>query len=151
MAQVRDQVEAEFRKRDAVEKYDDSDNDRRGNLHASYLVRRTGDVIPAFADTLRLNYFHRSSIEGKSIAEAYTGTYASPYQSKIYFDRPIDQWGDFFFTNPYDHLIHRGKDMRFFDVKVPYTLLSYVKNGGSDNVEENFHTLFSSNLARKSM
>lgn len=149
MAQVRDQVEAEFRKRDAVEKYDDSDNDRRGNLHASYLVRRTGDVRPAFADTLRLNYFHRSSIEGKSIAEAYTGTYASPYQSKIYFDRPIDQWGDFFFTNPYDHLIHRGKDMRFFDVKVPYTLLSYVKNGGSDNVEENFHTLFSSNLGKK--
>lgn len=149
MAQIRDQVEAEFRKRDQVEKYDDSDNDRRGNLHATYLVRRTGDVKSAFVDTLRLNYFHRSSIEGKSIAEAYTGTYASPYQSKIYFDRPIDQWGDFFFTNPYDHLIHRGADMRFFDVKVPYTLMSYIKNGGSDNVEENFHTLFSSNLGKK--
>lgn len=148
-AQVRDQVEAEFRKRDTVEKYDDSDNDRRGNLHSVYLTRRTGDKKTAFVDTLRLNYFHRSSIEGKSIAEAYTGTYASPYQSKIYFDRPIDQWGDFYFTNPYDHLIHRGEDMRFFDVKVPYTLLSYVKNGGSDNVEENFHTLFSSNLGKK--
>lgn len=148
-AQVRDRVEAELRERDKVEKHDDSDNDRRGNLKAFALRKRTGDSYAAFVDTLRLNYFHRSSIEGKSIAETYTSTYASPYQSKIYFDRSVDQWGDFYFTMPYDHLIHRGQDMKFFDVKVPYTSMSYIKNGSSDNVEENFHTLFSSNLGKK--
>ncbi|MDO4695779.1 putative porin [Porphyromonas sp.] len=148
-AQIRDKIEEQFRKRDAIEKHDDSDNDRIGNLHATYIFRRTGDVKTAFLDTLKLNYFHRSSIEGLSVAEAYTSTYASPYQSKIYFDRPLDQWGDFYFTNPYDHLIHRGEDMRFFDAKVPYTSLAYIKNGGSDNVEENFHTLFSTNLGKK--
>lgn len=148
-AQVRDRVEAEFRDRDKKETFDDSDNDRRGNLNATYLSRRIGDVRSAFVDTLKLNYYQRSTIEGRSIAEAYTGTYSSPYQSKLYFDRPRDIWGDYFFIAPYDHLIHRGRDMRFFDAKVPYTFASYVKSGSSDNVEENFHTLFTTNLGKR--
>ena len=135
--------------RNRSKEYDDSDKDRHGNLSAYQLVRRVGDLRPAFVDTLKLNYYRRASAEGRSLAEAYTGSYSSPYQSKIYFDRPQDSWGDLFFLMPISHLLYKGERQRWFDTKVPYTFMSYSKSGSADDSEETFHTLFSSNFGKK--
>lgn len=129
--------------------YDDSDRDRLEGMHSFYLTPRVGDKRSAWVDTLMLNYFHRAFVDGLSIAEAYTGTQASPYQSKIYFDRPINKWGDFFFTNPYNHLFRRGKRMQWYDTKTPYTFLKYNTVGANDSQEQNFTFTFSSNLGKQ--
>lgn len=125
---------------------DDTDADRHGTLQSYYLSSRSGDLRSAPLDTLKLNSFRRGHIEGKSIAESYMGTYAGPYQSKIYFDQPIDRWGEFFYLAPYFHLYRRGQMARYFDTKVPYTYMSIQKLGSSDNLEQIFQTLFTSNL-----
>lgn len=129
--------------------YDDSDRDRHGNFHTFYLTPRTGDMKKAWADTLMLNYYHRAFVEGLSVAESYTGTQASPYQSKIYFDRPINRWGEFFFTNPYNHLIRRNERMQWYDTKVPYTFLKYHTVGTGNQKEQNFTFNFSTNLGKR--
>lgn len=132
------------------DEYDDSDKDRHGgNLVTFYLTKRIGDKRTAPLDTIRLNYFHRAFIEGLSIAEAYGGTYASPYQSKVYFDRPLNRWDEFFFTNPYHHLIHRGERQQWYNTKVPYSLLKYTSSGSDRNKEQNLGFKFSSNLGPK--
>lgn len=125
---------------------DDTDADRHGTLESYYLTGRTGDLRPAPLDTLKLNSFRREHIEGRSIAESYLGTYAGPYQSKVYFDQPIDQWGDFYYLAPYFHLLRRGTMARYFDTKVPYTFLSVQKLGGSNELEQLLHALFTTNL-----
>lgn len=129
--------------------YDDSDRDRHGKFNTFYLSPRTGDINNAWADTLMLNYYHRAFVEGLNVAEAYTGTQASPYQSKIYFDRPLNRWGAFYFTNPYNHLIRRGKRMQWYDTKVPYTFLKYLTVGAGENKEQNFTFDFSTNLGKR--
>lgn len=144
-------IERQLRERSQkVEEYDDSDKDRHGdNMKTFYLLKRLGDKKAAFADTIKLNYFHRAFIEGLSVAEAYGGTYASPYQSKIYFDRPLNKWDEFYFTNPYNHLIRRGKRQQWYNVKVPYTFLKYTTTGSDQQQEQNFGFTFSSNLGPK--
>lgn len=137
-------------RREKEDTYDDSDADRHGdNMTSFYLMKRLGDKKLAFVDTIKLNYFHRAFIEGLSIAESYNGTYASPYQSKIYFDRPLNKWDEFYFTNPYEHLIHRGKQQQWYNVKVPYTFIKYTQGGADQNKEQNFNFKFSSNLGPK--
>lgn len=132
-----------------LDDYDDSDRDRQGTLFSFYLSPRTGDKRDAWIDTLKLNYFHRAFVEGLSVAESYTSTYASPYQSKIYFDRPLNKWGDFYFTNPYNHLIRRDKRMQWYDTKTPYTFLEYNTTGSSQEQEQNFSFTFTSNLGKE--
>ncbi|MDO5016813.1 MAG: putative porin [Porphyromonas sp.] len=132
-----------------VEEYDDSDNDRHGTFHSFFLTPRTGDLQDAPVDTMRLNYFHRTLVEGLSVAEAYTGTYASPYQSKIYFDRPANRWDEFFFTLPYRHLIRNGERIQWYDTKTPYTFLKYNTVGTNEQQEQNFTFTFSSNLGKE--
>lgn len=143
-------IDKQLAERKTEEVYDDSDIDRHGgNLRSIYLSPRVGDAQNASLDTLRLNYFHRAFVEGRSIAEVYTGTYASPYQSMVYFDRPINRWGDFFFTAPYTHLYRNKRRMQWYDTKVPYTFLSYRTIGLGQDREQNLSLTFSSNLGKE--
>lgn len=136
-------------RKEKKEEYDDSDRDRLGTFHSFYLTPHTGDLMSAPVDTMMLNYQHRAFVEGMSVAEAYLGTYAGPYQSKIYFDRPINRWGQFFYTLPYDHLFRHRSRMQWYDTKTPYTFLKYLTVGNNEQKEQNFTATFSSNLGKK--
>lgn len=143
-------MDKQLEKRAKEQKKDDSDADRHGgNLRSIFLSPRTGDAMPAFIDTLKLNYFHRAFVEGRSIAEAFTGTFASPYLPMVYFDRPTNRWGDFYFTLPYYHLLRKNKRMQWYDTKVPYTFLSYTTIGIGQNREETLTGTFTSNLGKQ--
>lgn len=126
--------------------YDDTDADRHGKLHAWYLTPRTGDAMPAYLDTLRLNTFHRAYVEGLSTAELYRGTQAGPFLSMDYFDRPVDWWDEFYFTKQYGHLINTGPKVRYFDAKVPYSYLKYLTSGAAEEQEQNFGALLTTNI-----
>ena len=126
----------------------DNDRDRHGNLFSSYLMLRTGDPRPAFIDSVQLNAFHYSYVEGLSPVEAYTGTQASPFLTMSYFDRPVDRWNQFYFTMPYRHLMWTGERLRFFDTKVPYSYLYYLTGGSGDEQEQNFQALITTNLGK---
>ena len=140
-------MERQLHNRQSTKKtHEDTDADRHGTLDAWYLTPRTGDSMPAEIDTIRLNSFHRSYVEGLSTIGAYRGTQAGPYLSMDYFDRPVDFWDEFFFTKPYGHLINTGEKIRFFDSKVPYSYLKYLTSGTGDNQEQNFSALLTSNL-----
>ncbi|MDO5036310.1 MAG: putative porin [Porphyromonas sp.] len=143
-------IDRQLAERQEEEVYDDSDADRHGgNLISYYLSPRTGDARPAYIDTLKLNYFHRAYIEGQSVAESFTGTYASPYQSKIYFDRPMNRVGDFYFTLPYSHLIRSNERIQWYDTKVPYTFLSYSTIGLGQDREQSFSGTYTANIGTK--
>lgn len=130
-------------------KYDDSDKDRHGKLHAFNLVDYLGDKRKAFVDTVKLNWFNRALLEGRTIGSAFPGgTYASPYFSKSFFDKsPSSHFHPF--ENPYHYLLQVGDRQKWFDTKVPYTSVDYVKGGRSESEENNFHFLFSTNLGKK--
>lgn len=136
-------------RREKKDNYDDSDRDRIGTFHSFYLTPHIGDLMPAPVDTMMLNFQHRAFIEGLSVAEAYLGTNAGPYQSKIYFDRPTNRWGQFYYTLPYGHLFRRGPRMQWYDTKTPYTLLKYLTAGNNEQKEQNFTFTFSSNLGKE--
>lgn len=132
------------------EEYDDSDADRHGDaLRSFYLTKRLGDKQSAWVDTIKLNFFHRSFIEGLSLAEAYNGNYASPYQSKVYFDRPMNKWDTFYFTHLFGHLIRRWERQQWYDAKVPFSLLTYNSTGSSNEQEQNLNVTISSNLGKR--
>lgn len=126
----------------------DNDRDRHGNLFSSYLMPRTGDPRPAFVDSMQLNAYHYSYVEGLSPVEAYLGTQAGPYLSMSYFDRPVDRWNQFFFTMPYRYRIQTGERLRFFDTKVPYSYLYYLTSGSGEEQEQNFQALITTNLGK---
>lgn len=126
----------------------DNDKDRHGNLFSSFLMPRTGDPRPAFVDSMQLNAYHYSYVEGLSPIVAYMGTQAGPLLSMSYFDRPVDRWNQFYFTMPYRHMIWTGKRLRFFDTKVPYSYLYYLNGGSGDEQEQNFQALITTNIGR---
>ncbi len=134
-------------RRTTKKKYEDTDADRHnGALKAWYLTPRTGDSMPAYIDTMRLNSYHRSYLEGLATAELYRGIRPGPYLSLDYFDRPVDFWNEFFFTKPYSHLINTDSKVRYFDSKVPYSYLRYLTSGSGDDQEQSLGALLTSNL-----
>lgn len=124
------------------------DADRHGTLFAWSLISRTGDLVPAMVDTIKLNTYHRSYIEGMSPVVAYTGIQAGPALIMDYFARPVDYWNMFFFTNIYEHLMLRGKTARFFDTKTPYSYLSYLSSGSEAEKEQSLGVVLSTNIGR---
>lgn len=148
-AQHKEKMDEREHAHDEVDLNEDSDRDRHGNLFAYYLSSHLGDKRVAPLDTLKIGWYRRAIVEGRTISSGYAGgTYASPYFSKSYFS-PNSTTLLFPFYNPYFYLLRSGIEQKWFDTKVPYTSSSYAKSGGSSSEESNFHTLFSMNLGKE--
>lgn len=101
----------------------------------------------AEVDTLLYNYQRRSIPSFTSDAYATTGTLGSEGINMIYFDRPA-QLTTFFFDDALSAILPSLKTMKFYNVYIPMTLLSYNFGGNKQNHADRLKAIFAGNVNR---
>ncbi len=112
------------------------------------ITNKTASIVPTVLDTGLYNFPNENPINDYSIANAYNGTYGSPLQSRIYFDRTEES--DFLFSRPYDAYFTAPEEVLFYNTKTPYSNLNYISDGmGSSTSADDFRALISMNANKK--
>lgn len=99
---------------------------------------------PASIDTLMYNYFLQAVPNDVSLAWATTGNLGAQGMNMIYFERP--QMSDFFFHDALAHWLPEKGNHKFYNTRIPMTLLSYNFGGGRDNAQDRLTGVFSGNV-----
>lgn len=102
---------------------------------------------PATIDTLLYNYYLKSVPSDVSAAWATTGNLGAPGENMLFFERP--QMSDFFFRDALAHWLPEKGNHKFYNTRVPMTLLSYNFGGGRDNSQDRLTGVFSGNVNKK--
>lgn len=102
---------------------------------------------PSTIDTLLYNYAQRSVPSEQSIAWASTGNLGASGINMIYFDRP--KTSDFFFRDAIQNWLPMQGNHRFYNTRIPMTLLSYNTGGGKENKQDRLQATFSGNVNKK--
>ncbi len=111
------------------------------------VVDPLGTRIEAVVDTLHVNYAQEFVPSEISDAWACTGNYASEGYNMIYFDR--EPYSPFFFRDALSPWIPGEKTMRFYNTRIPMTLLSYATGGGKETTQDRLRGDFSGNINAK--
>ncbi len=102
---------------------------------------------PSTIDTLHLDY-HRTMVPSMvSDAWATTGNYGAPGQNQIFFDRALTS--EFFFEDAIDAWLHDTGTMRYYNTRIPMTLLSHSTGGDKYSNLDRTQLEFSGNVNRK--
>ena len=98
-------------------------------------------------DTIHLNY-HRTMVPSM-VSDAWltTGNYGAPGQNEIFFERPLTS--DFFFEDAIVAWLHNTGTMRFYNTRIPMTLLSHSTGGDKYSNLDRTKLEFSGNVNRK--
>lgn len=111
------------------------------------LIEPLGLREPASIDTLPINYGQRSVPSMASDALATTGNLGAEGLNMIISKRnPISQ---FFFQDGIENWIPSVRTMKFYNTRIPMTLLSFNSAGGRENAQERLSTVFSGNINSK--
>ncbi len=103
---------------------------------------------PSTIDTIHLDY-HRTMVPSMvSEAWATTGNYGAPGQDQVFFNRPVT--GEFFFEDAIGAWMHNTSTMRFYNTRIPMTLLSHSTGGDKYSNLDRTKLEFSGNVNRKS-
>ena len=103
-----------------------------------------GTRIEATVDTLHTNYAQEFVPSEVTDAYACTGNYAAEGYNLLYFDR--DPASPFFFRDALSAWIPSEKTMRFYNTRIPMTLLSYASGGGKETTQDRLRGDFSGNI-----
>jgi len=106
-----------------------------------------GTRVEATVDTIHANYAQEFVPSAVSDAWACTGNYASEGYDLIYFDR--EPYSPFFFRDALSAWIPNEKSMRFYNTRIPMTLLSYATGGGKETTQDRLRGDFSGNINEK--
>ncbi len=106
-----------------------------------------GAHIPSTIDTLQYNYYKRFVPSMISPAYATTGNYGSVGQNQVFFQR--EAISDFFFEDAVSHWLPSVSKMRFYNTRIPMTLLSFATGGKEDNTQDHLRAVFSGNVNSK--
>ncbi|MDE5809741.1 MAG: putative porin [Muribaculaceae bacterium] len=98
-------------------------------------------------DTLLLNYYRQSVPSDVSDAYATTGNLGAEGLNLIFFDR--QPMSDFFFNDALYHWLPAESKMKFYNTRIPMTLLSYNTGGGRDNAQDRLSGVFSGNINKQ--
>ena len=98
-------------------------------------------------DTLPDNYAQRFVTSAQSDAYATTGNYGAEGMDMIWLTR--HESSTFFFQDALRPWIPSLEKMRFYNTRVPMTLLSYNTAGGRDNSQDRLTAVFSGNINAK--
>ena len=98
-------------------------------------------------DTIHLDY-HRTMIPSL-VSDAWltTGNYGAPGQNQIFFERPLTS--EFFFEDAIEAWLHTTGKMRFYNTRIPMTLLSHSTGGDKYSNLDRTRLDFSGNVNRK--
>ena len=83
-----------------------------------------------------------------SEAWATTGNYGAPGQDQVFFNRPAAT-GEFFFEDAIAAWMHNTATMRFYNTRIPMTLLSHSTGGDKYSNLDRTQLEFSGNVNRK--
>ena len=102
---------------------------------------------PSTIDTIHLDY-HRTMVPSL-VSDAWltTGNYGAPGQNQIFFDRPLT--GEFFFEDAIGAWMHDTGTMRYYNTRIPMTLLSHSTGGDKYSNLDRTQLEFSGNVNRK--
>lgn len=120
---------------------------RKTQLEPSYAWRLESPLglrVPADIDTLPDNYGRRSVPSEVSDAWATTGNLGGPGINMIFAERPA--LGRFFFDDAFAHWLPSYGKQRFYNTRIPMTLLSYNAGGGRDDGQDRLQATFSGNI-----
>ncbi|MDE6206298.1 MAG: putative porin [Muribaculaceae bacterium] len=112
--------------------------------YAWRLIAPLGLREPAAIDTLPDNYYRRSIPSFVSDAWATTGNLGAEGMNMIFHERPA--MSNFFFRDALLHWMPTHDNMRFYNTRIPMTLLSFNTGGGRDNAQERLQGVFSGNI-----
>ena len=98
-------------------------------------------------DTLMNNYSMESVPSMVSDAWATTGNLGAEGLNMIYHERK--PMSDFFFRDGLEHWMPSHDKMRFYNTRIPMTILSFNTAGGRDNAQERLSAVFSGNINAK--
>lgn len=123
---------------------------RKTVLEPSYswkLMPPLGLREPAAIDTLYTNYSLRYIPQTVSPAYAATGNYCAEGYNMIYFNR--EEISDFMFRDAVSNWIPSEDKVRFFNTRIPMTLMGYSFGGGKDNGQDDLSLIFSGNANKQ--
>ncbi len=98
-------------------------------------------------DTLTYGTHHYMTMENKSLGLAYMGNFNTPWQSKVFFDRPFKS-NDFIYLNSYDELLSTPNKVLFYDTKTAFTFINHNTNFDNESEEESSFGTMSLNLGK---
>lgn len=103
-----------------------------------------GDRKAAVMDTSYINYSLGSVPSGLSPAWACTGNYGGPGINMIWMDRRAP--GSFYYENMLDAWRPTLAKQKFYNTRVPMTLLSFNTGGGKETSQDRLTGVFSGNI-----
>ena len=115
--------------------------------YAWKLIEPLGLREPASIDTLPVNYGQESVPSMVSDAWATTGNMGAEGINMIFSDRPAIS--NFFFQDAISAWLPSANTMKFYNTRIPMTLLSFNSAGGRDNAQERLSAIFSGNINSK--
>lgn len=119
-------------------------------LEPSYawkLLEPLGLQEEATIDTTMLNYYRASIPSLVSDAWTTTGNLGSEGINEIWMDRPAVS--DFFFRDALNHWILTRDKMKFYNTRIPMTLLSFNTGGGRETTQDRLKAIFSGNINKR--
>ncbi|MFI3239475.1 MAG: putative porin [Bacteroidales bacterium] len=119
-------------------------------LEPSYawgITEPLGEHYPSTIDTLQHNYYKLFVPSMISTAYATTGNYGSEGQNQIFFQR--DDMSSFFFDDALSNWLPSVSTMRYYNTRVPMTLLSFATGGDDDDTQDHLKGVFSANANSK--
>ena len=123
---------------------------KKQTLEPSYAWIATqplGLRAPSTIDTLLYNY-HRQFIPSlTSDAYATTGNYGTSGENQIFFERK--ERSEFIFADVLDPWLHAAEKERYYNTRIPMTLLSYSWGGGRESGQDRLKGTFSGNAGKK--
>lgn len=102
---------------------------------------------PATVDTLTYDYYRSFIPSEQSDAWACTGNLGAEGINMLYMHRaPV---GNFFLSDALSAWLPGESTRKFYNTRLPMTLLSYNTAGGKENAQERLQTVFSGNMGPK--
>lgn len=98
-------------------------------------------------DTLFVDYHRYALPWGPSHVWATTGNYGAPGQEQLFFNRPITS--EFFHEDALQPWLHNTATMRYFNTRIPMTLLGYTTGGDKRSNQDRTQALFSGNVNKR--
>ncbi len=106
-----------------------------------------GQHSSAEIDTSFVNYHSTVIPTSQSIAWATTGNFGAAGQNQIFMDRPL--YSEFFMEDAIASWTHSIAKQRFYNTRIPMTIVSYTTGGNKYSNQDRTQALFSGNVNPK--
>lgn len=115
--------------------------------YAWTIVEPLGLREKAPIDTMLYNYYLRSVPSAISSAYATTGNLGGEGMNLLYFDR--QPMSEFFFRDALEAWLPNSSTLKFYNTRIPMTLLSYNNAGDKETAQDRLEAVFSGNVNKR--